>query len=510
MRVAGTALFALVLVVAALPARDEPRKEELLQAINRQLRTARETAGPAVASVVVSRSDRYPKSGTADQPGKLGGYDPKEFLRGHPGEDGLARDLDLSRADNIPDHGSACGVVIDASGLVLTPYHVVDGATKVYVYLPGRSGSYADVYAADGRYDLAVLKLLTPPDGLTPLKFANLRLNAVGATSPGPRDPDRPLELVVLMANAGPNKPLSVLGEITSVRRPPDDRPKDFLPSSSYYFFGPFLELLPILNRENKAGGGVSGAAVLNLNGELVGLTTSAAAIGEAAAQSAFPADDNFRRVVEVLRRGEEVNAGYIGIRLNDPANQLHIKDVTPRGPADKAGIQPDDVIVRIKDVPVTSYNQLLFYLGGALADSKVKLGVARRLRDGEVIDRDVVVTLGKFRHTQPVIASVRADPVFGLRVDYGCLLAQGDAAISNTPCPPGVWARELVPDSPAAAAFKKLGDGAHLWVVTHVNGAAVNTPAEFYRAAKGKPAVKLTVLDATAGNGKEREVTLP
>jgi S1-C subfamily serine protease len=102
---------------------------------------------------------------------------------------------------------------------------------------------------------------------------------------------------------------------------------------------------------------------------------------------------------------------------------------------------------------------------------------------------------------------------VFGLRVEYASILAQKlpmDVRPLGSGVPTGVSVREIAPDSPAAAAFKKLGDRPERWLVTHVNGAAVGTPAEFYKAAKGQQSVKLTVLDPTEPNRKDREVTLP
>jgi S1-C subfamily serine protease len=100
---------------------------------------------------------------------------------------------------------------------------------------------------------------------------------------------------------------------------------------------------------------------------------------------------------------------------------------------------------------------------------------------------------------------------VFGLRVDYGSILAQPGVGVRQAPpVPPGVCVRELVPNSPAATAFKKLGDVPQRWIITQVNGAAVGTPAEFYKAAKGQASVKLTVTAPGDPTGKEHEVTLP
>jgi serine protease Do len=513
MRAAGPALLALSVIVSALPAA-EPTKEDLtkdeLRRLEKKLQQANRTAGSSVACVVVSRSDRYPKPAAGDPPGKLGGFDRAAFEKANPTERRLAQALDLTRPDNIPDHGSACGVVIDAAGLVLTPYHVIDGATKVYVYLAGGSGSYADVHAADARYDLAVLKLLTPPDKLVPLKYGAARWAPLNGT-------DKKLvtkgKLVLLTATEyvpgqGFDGAGVALGEVTNVirqREPGKEEQKTV--SDSYYNFGPFILY------DAKLNAGASGAALLNLDGELIGLTTTAAVIGSDRGPSyAFPTDDNFERVVDVLRRGEEVDYGYLGVRLptreerTAPGGTPHIRivEVVSKGPASLARLQSGDVITEINGIPVNTYEDLLFYIGTALADSKVELRIARAGANPATFTR--TVTLGKLKHDRPVIASVRPEPVFGLRVDYGSILAQaGGAGV-----PAGVCVRDLVPNSPAAAAFKKLGDPPTRWLVTQVNGTPVTSPAEFYKAAKGQPTVRLSVLDPSDTKESVYEVTLP
>ncbi len=514
MRAAGVTLFALLAVAAVVPAR-EPTKQELLVAVEKQLRAANETAGPAVACVVVSKSDRYPKPAAAtDAPGKLGGFDSKEFIKADPTPAAarLAEALDLSDPKSVPDHGYACGVVIDPSGLVLTPYHVVEGATKVFVHLPGRVGSYADVHAADARHDLAVLKLIAPPQGLTAIKFADVRADDRN----GQRATVFRGKLVVLMANAyvtgsAPDRPSAALGSVTGFRTPEGTPAMKERPSDSYYFFGPLLEHDALLLHDAQLTAGVDGAALLNLDGEFVGLTTSAAAVpgGARGPHYAFPADDNFRRVVDVLRRGEEVEYGYLGvIGPNGGPNGVRFGSVQAQGPAARAGLDEHDVVTQVNGHPTNTYQALLFRVGSALAGERVKLTVRR---DGRV--REVDVTLGKLKNDQAVVASVRPDPVFGLRVDYSSLLAQktmGDARLLSNGVPPGVCVRDLTANAPAAAAFKKLGDDPTRWLITHINGAAVGTPAEFYKAAKGQPSVKLTVKDPTELNGRDREVTLP
>jgi serine protease Do len=453
-----------------------------------------------VACVVVSRSDHYPKAADG-APGKLGGFDLGAFLKAHPGQAQLAVSLDLSNPVNVADHGYACGVVIDAAGLVLTPYHVVEGATKVYVHLPGRVGSYADIHAADSRSDLAVLKLLTPPPKLAAIQFADVRLH----DQRGKRANVQQGTLAVLVASGYVpgfplNKPSAALGSVTNLYQPAHSNNKQEVISDSYYRYG------PLIAHDARVGAGVDGAALLNLDGEVIGLTTSGPNVtGERGPHFAFPADEYFRNVVEVLRRGEEVEYGYLGVKgPNAGPGGMTFSTVMPRGPAARAGLTERDVLTHVNGLPTNTYEQLLVRIGMALAGSKVRLTV---LRGGE--ERELEAVLGKFAHKQPYVASVRPEPVFGRTVEYASPLAQrldAEGRGFNTAAR-GVSVREVAADSPAA---KALGERPERWLITAVNGNPVATPAEFYKAAKGQKSIKLTLQDPTEPRGREREVTLP
>jgi S1-C subfamily serine protease len=191
--------------------------------------------------------------------------------------------------------------------------------------------------------------------------------------------------------------------------------------------------------------------------------------------------------------------------RPNLPPNlPVIVGDVTPGSPAALAGLMVTDTITHINGHPIRHFNDLLYHTGSALAGNKIDLGYKRTGRTHET-----EVTLAKYKSDFPFIASVRPGAVFGLRVDYASIysqLQQGPRG-NPTPVPDGVLVRELVPDSPAAARFKALGDNTR-WTITRVNGTPVATPAEFYKAARGKASVKLTVVDPA--ELRPREVTLP
>lgn len=503
--------LALACLALAAPVRaDEPNARAYLEAVEKQLKAVHEKAGASVACVVVSRSELYPKPAKPPaHPGQFGDYSPSAFLKENPGKASLAAHLDLADVRNAAAHSYTGGVVVDAAGLVLTTFQPLDGATRLYVHLPGGKGSYADIHAADARCDLAVLKLLNPPAGLKEITLGTASLG-------GPTPTVYPGKMVVLMSNPFTtgfrfDRPSGGIGVISNVRRrltsplvKKDDRTPDGT-NRSAYAYGAFLEHDAKLHAE------CSGQPLLNLDGDLIGLTTQGHTLtgAETGPGFAFPMDANTRRIVEALKRGEEVEYGYFGISTSGGEAALTLGTVTPLGPAWTAGLQPGDRITRIDGVTVSGYSDLLYFGGSALAGTRVKVNAVGPLGDA----KNVEVVLGKYKHDEPYIASVRPDPVFGLTVDHGSILAQrlfnrDRFAPTQTSVPPGVCVRTLAPDSPAAAKFKTIGDNAQVWLITHVNGTPTDTPTGFLKAAKGKDSLRLTILDPL--RPQSRELTIP
>ncbi len=502
----GGVLVAVGMLTLAV-AKGQERKGEsaVLETLDKQFQSAAEKASPSIACIIVSRSELYPKALVAEAPGKLGGFDRTEFLKGDvtPERQRLANWLDLSHKESIPDHGNVGGVVIDPAGLILTTYHAIEDARKIFVYLPGSNGmpkgSYADIYAADARSDLAVLKLIQPLDGLKAITMADVRC------------PDRftqnatvvPGKLIGLMAftytsGFALDAPSIEYGSISKVcyRITPPSEQKI---SENYYNYGVFLE------HKVKLNSSITGSVLINLAGEMVGLTASAGVLADKdfGPNYAIPMENSVRKVVSVLRRGEEVEYGFLGI---EPRNQSNmIQSLTPRGPAEAAGLLAGDVVIQINNTPISSFQDLLFHVGNALAGTEVQLTVRRNLET-----LVFTATLGKFWHAQPSIASVRPEPVFGLRVDHLNFVAHNNQVNerSDGRIVRGVAVRDVVSDSPAARKFKTLGDEPSVWIITQVNGTSVRTPADFYRVTKGQSTVKLNLRDWS--DTSRRELTLP
>ncbi|HET6575693.1 MAG TPA: trypsin-like peptidase domain-containing protein [Fimbriiglobus sp.] len=505
-------LLGLLLTAATAVAAPPP---EGVRAAEDHLRKVIAAAEPSVVAIVVSHSSQYPPLPADNRkvPGRLGGYEPPDAVR-IAGWRRLAEKpdpLDLSDPHNARDYLFGSGVVLDADGLVLTTYNLIEGATKVYVRAASGQGYYADIHAADARSDLAVLK---PADGLprgavlAPIKFADVRTRGEKPTVA------KGMWVVALghpaAAGIADGSASASWGILSNVGRRAAGPGREDQRNRALHHYNMLLQT------DARVTLGCSGGALLNLDGELIGMTTPMAAVtgSETAGGFAIPFDRNYRRIVEVLRAGREVEYGFLGVQATrDPrisTDGLVLAQVVPGTPAEAANLTHGDVLTAIDGVPVGDMDDLFLHIGAALAGTKLKLTVYRNRQR-----RQVEVTLAKLDHPLPRIASSRPDPVHGLRVDYSSvLLVQKQNAPRGAVAPripPGVVVRELVPGSPAEAKFKTIDEAANQWLITRVNGKPVPTPADFYREAARSPtgSVSLTLVNPDDPS-QEKTLRLP
>jgi S1-C subfamily serine protease len=478
---------------------DERTPSREIRLLEQAVQNAIKEAEPAVACILVSRSDVYKKlfqdEPPADEPGKLGGLDSSRFLPPPPPEnrrgrfgnvimsppDSGVKKYDLADPGYVPEaYGS--GVVIDGQQLlVLTNYHVLRGAAKVYVRLAGGKGSYADIHAADPRSDLAVLRLL---DG---------RIGPLKAIRFGDGDAVRKGQFVVALANvfsAGfrDGSPGASWGIVSNVRRriaaSPDKTDERF----ALHALGILLQVDARLNA------GCSGGALLNLKGEMIGLTTAQAALtgSETPGGFAIPMDGSVKRIIGRLREGLEVEYGFLGVQHDNsrPGPGVGVYNISSGSPAFLAGLHEHDRILAVNDVPLHDFDDLVLTVGLQMAGTKARI---KRLQLGSKEPDEITAQLAKSYVPGKIIASRKPPAIRGIRVDYSSVLLMrnpfpGGLRFGQTLIPEGVFVFEVQPKSPAAEARLQIND-----VITHVAGQKVRTPAEFYReAAKVGPTVPL------------------
>jgi serine protease Do len=443
-------------------------------------------AESSVACVIVSRSDWYRtldrKLGATrgdEPPGKLGSFDIHSLKTVSAEEQRrLQIKLDLAFPQHVPESFGS-GIVIDGKGLILTNYHVVQDATKIYVRLPGHKGSYADIWAADPRSDLAVLKLLDDRvRPLTPIPLGNA-------------DNLRRGQPVIALANpfaAGQNDgvPSVSTGVISNLRRRiPGRQPVRETNANPLYQFG------IVIQTDARIALGASGGALLNSHGECIGITTSLAAVAGSDAPGGFalPVNSSLRKIIDILKKGEEVDYGFLGIGVKlepAPGGGAVVDNVQEGSPAEREGhLNQNDVIVAIGPHPVHDNQDLMLALGHYLAGEKAPLNVVRGLTK-----QKIDVTLVKYLVMGKTIASSTGKRPFvdGVRVDYTSLLMQGLNGRGKIPS--GVLVTEVQPKSKAARANLNVFD-----VIAEVGGVPVTNPAAFYaQFERQKGVVELTL----------------
>ena len=450
---------------------DDPLSQAI--ALEKAMRKALARAEPAIACILVSRSGEYERLLQApppDETGKLGSFDPAPLRSKGPKEfEQWCKKLDLGNPAHVPESFGS-GVVVDSMGLILTNFHVVQGARKIYVRLPGGKAGYADIHAGDARCDMAVLKMIDRQ--LAP--FPVISMGDGGKVQRG--------QFILSLANpfaAGfrDGQPSASWGILSNIRRRALGGPaREEERVKPLHHYGTLLQTDARLHL------GCSGGALLNLKGELIGLTTALAAIhgGETPGGFAIPLDDGMRRLVEVLKRGEEIDYGFLGVSF-DPraeASGVVLSSVASGSPADLQGkLRKGDVITAVDGQPIIHTDDLFLALGTQLAGNKVTLDVLIQGREKSQVE----LNLAKYHAPgKKVASSLGARPYFrGLRVDYASLLVQQQTQIRQLPR--GVLISEIQGNTPAAAADLKPGE-----VISHVNGQAVLNPAGFYQAVRG------------------------
>ncbi|MCX7394385.1 MAG: trypsin-like peptidase domain-containing protein [Planctomycetales bacterium] len=427
---------------------------------------------------------------------------------------------DVEHADFQPNDFGAGILIASNDGrerLVLTNYHVVRGGPVAPAFfhtdgsiltlrLANRRLCRATIIAADPRSDLAILKpdfedARIDPTQLTPLDWSQSSTVRKG-------------QFVVILGNpyalARDGSASVSWGMISNMTRQPLPWTKETLASSTLYRLGNLLQI------DGRMNLGTSGGPVINMKGELVGITTSLAVVDgyEKSAGFAIPLDDMSRRIVKSLVAGHEVEYGMLGIvpreisqleflNLNtgvDQASAARASLVASESPAYRAGIRSEDAILKIADQPVLSVRDLMRTVGLFEPESAVDVVVWRNGIDKPFT---VKVTLGKWpvQDDEGIIATNPRWPSWrGLSIDYptGRSKYMRDS-VMNAPYRRAVLVTGVADKSAASEAELQSGD-----FIARVNGIPVETPANFHAAvAKAKGPVTLSLYQGASAESR-------
>ena len=335
-----------------------------------------EKVGPAVVNIRTLEKSKVASSGSGE-------VDPsvEEFFRRFgipmPGRPDSRRNP--RGGDEEPQQrGVGSGFVLSPDGFIMTNAHVVDGADDVIVTLTDKRELKARIVGFDKRTDVAVVKI--EATGLPSVKIGDVNRLKVG-------------EWVMAIGS-----PFGLENSVTAgiVSAKARDIPGDYLP---------FIQTDVAINPGN------SGGPLINLRGEVVGINSQiySRSGGFMGISFAIPIDEAMR-VADQLRTNGRVIRGRIGVQiapvtkevaesigLGKPAGAL-VQSVESGGPADKAGVEAGDIIVKVDGKPVEKSGDLPRIIGGAKPGSKAVLQVFRR---GAA--REISVTVGEFEAERPV-----------------------------------------------------------------------------------------------------------
>jgi S1-C subfamily serine protease len=390
----------------------------------------------------------------------------------------------------------ATGVIIDKSGLIVTTYHAVMPPGDLWVTTSARRPLRAQIRGADPRSDLAVLRIVDAAPGVEfkPMTFGDptkLKKGQIVITLGNPYAIARDGQ-----ASAG----WGIIANLSRKAGPNESSTADDAKSrkSTLHHFGTLIQTDAKLNL------GTSGGALLNLKGEMVGLTTSQAAVAgfEQSAGYAIPCDELFHRVVDMLKQGKEVDYGLLGIQLRPLSpteiasgmHGVHVERVLPGSPAERAGIYPGDVITHVGNRPINDVDDLMLQVGRQPAAADTNVTVDRSGREERKL-----VTLAKYEVVGRKIITAPDSGWRGLSVDFPSAHSalnpqmnfQFEFRRPNTD--PAVLTVDVATDSPAWHAGLRRG-----MLITHVGNVPVTTPKEFYaQVAAQKGSVDLRVSGA-------------
>ena len=408
---------------------------------------------------------------------RVKGENPQETLavRGKPRPPAFDPRVPRSRfsrdgefADQISfDFGS--GVVVGTEGQILTAYHVVKSASLLLVRAADHQQFEAEIIAADPRIDLAVIVPVTMP-GLPMPKLRPIRLGDSATLRKG--------SFLIALGNpfnaAQDGKPSASWGILSNVARKVTPE-YDELALSRPVSFPNYPTLLQL---DSKLNLGMSGGAVINMKGELVGLTTMASSPAgfDAMAGYAIPMDRLGRRAVEMLKEGKEIEYGLLGVHPHlDVTNR--VDRVTPNSPAGQGELLTNDEILAVNDTVVSDFGTLILAISTYSPGDQVRLKIRRA---GKEFTKTLI--LAKYPVDADMIATNRPPAWRGIRVDYMSTISPRAAAPPFLdPLPGGVVVSEVVDDSIAArSGLKKFQ------VIRQVEKTPVSTPSQFAQAVAG------------------------
>jgi Do/DeqQ family serine protease len=365
-------------------------------------------------------------------------FDPFNFFWGQP-----------APQQQMPQQKSTgSGVILTDDGYIVTNNHVVDEAAEVSVVLDDKQTYTAKVIGTDPSTDLALLKI--EAKNLPYARYGNSDQVKVG-------------EWVLAVGN-----PFNLTSTVTAGIVSAKARNINILPDQKFPIES-FIQTDAAVNPGN------SGGALVNTNGELIGINAAIASNTGSYSGYSFAIPVNIvRKVVNDLIEYGSVQRGFIGVSIREvdaafarekdlkTMNGVYVNGLTREGAAESAGIREGDVITHINEVPVKSSPELQEQVGRFRPGDKINVSI---LRDDE--KRIIPVTL---RNKDGNTKVMRNEAVSMLGAS---LESAGDQELAKLGLDAGVKVKELQTGKLKNAGLK-VG-----FIITSIDNKKVKSPSE-------------------------------
>lgn len=339
---------------------------------------ASEISTPTVVHITTKAkaTSRYGQGG--------GAMDLFEYFFGEPFNRGQSTPKEEER---IRPLGSGSGVIISKDGYIVTNNHVIENADEIEVVLHDNRSYKAELIGTAPSTDLALIKI--DRNDLIPIKFGNSDATKVG-------------QWVIAVGN-----PFNLASTVTAGIISAKARNINLLQQTAgMSAIESFIQTDAVVNPGN------SGGALVDLNGNLIGINTAIASPSGVYAGYSFAIPSNLvKKVIEDLKEFGTVQRGYMGITMGSVDDKLakelnlekvegaYISDVQKKSGADDAGLRGGDIITKINNKPIRTSPELQEIVARYRPGDKISV---EYIRDNKV--RTTTVTLKNRDNTTALI----------------------------------------------------------------------------------------------------------
>ncbi len=263
------------------------------------------------------------------------------------GRDFFGRNLFQSYAQS----SAGSGVIISKEGHIITNHHVINDQDEIYVILSDQRRYKAEIIGSDSLLDIAVLKIEDKKE-FRPLKFGDSDKVKVG-------------QQVLAIGNPYGLGETVTRGIISAKNRELGD------------------QMIPVFQTDASINPGNSGGPLINLQGEIIAINVAIYSPSENKGFQgigfSIPSNEALNVVDQILKQGKVIK-GFLGVSFADVANVKGalIREVVADSPAELAGLEPQDFVVKFNGVNLKTANHLAMLVRRAPVDKEIEIEVSR------------------------------------------------------------------------------------------------------------------------------------